>query len=163
TGAGPPTRAAAAVPHWGPYGGSPVPGYEVLGGLGSGGMGVVYRARQVKLNRVVALKTIQGGQHLGPKARERFQREAEAVAQLHHQTIVKRFEVAEHNARPSLAVASVPGASLDQRLRGAPLPAEVAARLAQALARAVQHAHERGILHRDLKPANVLLSDPSPP
>src|SRR5262245_15686733 len=81
-------------------GNSPVPGYEVLGVLGSGGMGVVYKARQFKLNRLVALKTIQGGQHLGLRALQRFQREAEAVAQLQHPNIVQIYEVGEHEGRP---------------------------------------------------------------
>src|SRR6266545_4470417 len=140
-GAGRPARGAAAIPHWHPAGGSsPVPGYEVLGGLGWGGMGVVYLARQVKLNRVVALKTIQGGQHIGPKARQRFQREAEAVAQLQHPNIIQVFEVGEHDGRPYLALEYVPGGSLDQRLRGTPQPAHVAARLVRALALAVHHA-----------------------
>src|SRR5262249_10870982 len=100
-----------------------VPGYEVLGVLGSGGMGGVYKARQVKLNRVVALKTIQGGRHIGPKALQRFQREAEAAAQLQHPNIVQIHEVGEHDGLPFLALEYVEGGSLAQRLGGAPQPA----------------------------------------
>jgi eukaryotic-like serine/threonine-protein kinase len=158
-GAGQPAGGAADVPHWHPaVGSSLVPGYELLGGLGSGGMGVVYKARQLKLNRVVALKTLRGSRHIGPKALQRFQREAEAVAQLQHPNIVQIHEVGEHEGRPYLALEFVPGGNLDQHLSGTPQPAQAAAGLVRTLALAVQHAHERGILHRDLKPANVLLS-----
>src|SRR5262245_13999557 len=137
-----------------------VPGYELLGELGRGGMGVVYKARQLKLNRIVALKMIRGG-HADVHARERFRREAEAVAQLQHPNIVQIHEVGEHNGRPYLALEFVAGGSLDQRLAGTPQPARVAAELVEKLAQAIHHAHERGVVHRDLKPANVLLA-PNP-
>src|SRR5262249_16347588 len=98
----------------------PVPAYHVLPLLGSGGMGVVYRARQLKLNRVVALKMIQGGPHTGPRALQRFQREAEAVAQLQHPNIVQIHEVGEHDGQPYLALEFVSGGSLDRYLGGTP-------------------------------------------
>jgi WD40 repeat protein len=158
-----PQRPTEIRPRHAAIGNPPVPGYEVLGVLGSGGMGVVYQARQLKLNRVVALKTIQGGLHIGLRALQRFQREAEAVAQLQHPNIVQIYEVGEHEGRPYLALEFVGGGSLDQHLGGTPQPAHVAAGLVQTLARAVHHAHERGVLHRDLKPANVLLASPSSP
>jgi WD40 repeat protein len=139
---------------------APVPGYELLGELGRGGMGVVYKARQVALDRVVALKMILGGGHAGEQERGRFQVEAEAVARLQHPHIVQVFEVGQAEAGPFLALELVSGGSLAQRLAAGPLPPREAAWLVGLLARAVQHAHGRGVVHRDLKPANVLLARP---
>jgi hypothetical protein len=134
-----------------------IAGYEVLGELGRGGMGVVYRARHVNLNRVVALKMILSGTHAGPQALLRFQREAEAVARLQHPNIVQVFDVGEHEGRPYLALEHADGGSLAQQLAGTPQPVRPAAQLVQTLARAIHVAHEKGIIHRDLKPANILL------
>ena len=134
-----------------------IPGYEILGELGRGGMGVVYRARQVSLNRTVALKMILAGIHAGPKDRERFRREAEAVAALQHPHIVQIFEIGEHNGQPYLALELVDGGTLADHLMGNPWPARDAALLVERLARTVQYAHDQGIVHRDLKPGNVLL------
>ena len=133
------------------------PGYTVLGELGRGGMGVVYKARDERLKRVVALKVLpdQAGAD-----RTRFTTEAEAVARLHHPNIVQIYEIGEFDNTPYLALEYVGGGTLRDRLRGRPQPARAAARLVETLARAVQHAHERGVLHRDLKPANVLLDAP---
>ncbi len=135
-------------------------GFELLGLLGQGGMGVVCRARNLRLRRMVALKflsarDLQGGQ------RERFRREAEAVAALLHPNIVQVFSVGEAAGQPYLEMEYVEGPTLQGKLASGPLPAGEAARLVQALARAVQHAHDRGILHRDLKPGNVLLQEAS--
>jgi WD40 repeat protein/serine/threonine protein kinase len=135
-----------------------VPGYEVLGELGRGGMGVVYKARQVSLNRVVALKMILGGGHAGLDDLARFRAEAEAVAQLQHPGIVQVFEVGEVDGLPYFSLEYVEGGSLDRKLAGTPLPVPEAAHLVEELARAMQAAHARGVVHRDLKPANVLLS-----
>jgi WD40 repeat protein len=135
-----------------------VSGYEVLGELGRGGMGVVYQARHARLGRVVALKMLLGGAFAGPQERERFRREAEAAARLQHPHIVQVFEVGEEKGCPFLALEYVDGGSLDQKLQGTPLPAPEAARLAEALARAVHYAHQRSIIHRDLKPSNILLA-----
>jgi serine/threonine-protein kinase len=135
-----------------------VPGYEILGELGRGGMGVVYQARQTKLNRVVALKMILAGAHAGEGDRRRFLAEAEAVARLQHPNVVQIHEVTEHNGLPCFSLEFCPGGSLAARLAGTPLPPAEAARLVEGLARAVQAAHEAGIVHRDLKPANVLLT-----
>jgi tetratricopeptide (TPR) repeat protein len=140
-----------------------VPGYEVLGELGRGGMGVVYQARQIKLNRLVALKMILSGGHAGKQELARFRAEAEAVARLSHPNIVQIYEVSEQEGRPYFALEYVAGGSLDRRLRGAPLPAREAAGLVETLARAMHHAHAHSLVHRDLKPANVLLANPSPP
>src|SRR5262249_31801354 len=135
-----------------------IPGYEVLGVLGQGGMGVVYKAHQLRLNRPVAVKMIVGGVHARPEDRVRFLSEAEAVARLQHPNIVQIYEVNQHDGLPYLALEYIGGGNLHQRLQGAPLPAREAAELVEVLARAVQAAHEQGIVHRDLKPANVLLT-----
>jgi WD40 repeat protein len=135
-----------------------VPGYEVLGELGRGGMGVVYRARQVVLNRLVALKMILAGSHAGAEAVDRFRAEAEAVARLQHPNIVQIFEVGEQAGLPYFALEFVDGGSLAEKLDGTPLPPRPAARLVETLARAMHAAHAAGIAHRDLKPANVLLT-----
>jgi tetratricopeptide (TPR) repeat protein/tRNA A-37 threonylcarbamoyl transferase component Bud32 len=134
-----------------------VPGYEVLQEVGRGGMGVVYKARQLKLNRTVALKMLLTGVHSGPEHLARFRAEAEAIARLEHPNIVHIYEVGEHKRRPFCALEFVGGGSLDKRLAGEPLPARQAAGLAQTLARAMDAAHRAGIIHRDLKPGNVLL------
>jgi predicted Ser/Thr protein kinase len=135
-----------------------IPGYEVLGELGRGGMGVVYKARQIGLNRLVALKMILAGEHAGPQEKARFRLEAEAVARLQHPGIVQIYDIGEQEGRPYFSLEFVDGGSLAQQLDGTPLPVWEAARLTKALARAVHHAHQRGIVHRDLKPANVLLT-----
>jgi len=139
------------------------PGYEILAELGRGGMGVVYQARQVRLNRLAALKMILAGRHAGAADLARFRREAEAVARLHHPHIVQIYEVGEHHGLPYLSLEYCAGGSLEKKLRGTPLrPAEAAA-LVQTLARATQAAHDKGIVHRDLKPANVLLAEDGTP
>jgi serine/threonine protein kinase len=134
-----------------------VGGYEILGELGHGGMGVVYKALQPGLRRVVALKMISGQVSAGSEGLVRFRAEAEAVARLHHPNIVQVYEVGEHAGQPFVALEYVAGGSLADRLRDAPFPPREAARLLVNLARAMQHAHQRGIIHRDLKPANILL------
>jgi WD40 repeat protein len=139
-----------------------LPGYEVLGELGRGGMGVVYKARQVALNRLVALKMILAGAQAGPEEVARFRREAEAVAQLPHAHIVQIYEVGECASRPYLALEYVDGGSLAQRTAHSPQSAAAAARLVEILASAMHCAHQRGIIHRDLKPANVLLAASDP-
>src|SRR5262249_6122786 len=131
-----------------------VPGYEILGELGRGGMGVVYKARQERLTRLVALKMILAGEHAGPAALDRFRREAGAAARLEPPHIVRLYEVGEQGGRPYCVLEYVAGGSLAQRTAGAPQPARDAAQLVEMLARAVHYAHQRGIVHRDLKPAN---------
>jgi WD40 repeat protein/tRNA A-37 threonylcarbamoyl transferase component Bud32 len=135
-----------------------VAGYEILSELGRGGMGIVYKARQVQLNRIVALKMIRDAAHASQEERTRFLIEAEMVARLTHPHIVQIHEVGEHDGQPFLALEYVEGGSLAQKLDGRPWQARQAAELLGQLAAAVQHAHERGVLHRDLKPANVLMS-----
>jgi len=139
-----------------------VAGYELLEVLGRGGMGVVYKARQLGLNRVVALKMILAGANASPQDLSRLRAEAEAVAQLAHPNIVQIYEIGEQGGCPFLALEYVSDGSLAQHLDGTPLSPKQAAETVLALARAVHHAHEKGIVHRDLKPANVLLADGVP-
>jgi WD40 repeat protein/tRNA A-37 threonylcarbamoyl transferase component Bud32 len=133
------------------------PGYEVVGELGRGGMGVVYLAWQVRLKRLVALKMLRDGALADAEALARFRAEAEAVGRLQHPNIVQVHEVGEHDGRPFLVLEYVAGGSLAQRLDGTPWAARPAAALVEALARAIDAAHRQGIVHRDLKPANILL------
>jgi eukaryotic-like serine/threonine-protein kinase len=131
--------------------------YELLEEIGRGGMGVVYKAHQKKLNRFVALKMILAGQLAGPMELKRFQAEAEAAAKLDHPGIVPIFEIGEYAGTHYLALAFIEGPSLADRLAEGPLPAREAAELLKQLAEAVQQAHLAGVIHRDLKPANILL------
>jgi serine/threonine protein kinase len=133
------------------------PGYEILGELGRGGMGVVYRARQRSLNRIVALKVILGAGHAGAEQLSRFRAEATTAARLQHPNIVQVFEVGEHEGQPYFSLEFIEGGSLADFLKGEPQPPRDAAELVRTLALAVQHAHSKGVIHRDLKPANVLL------
>ncbi|MFO0845262.1 MAG: serine/threonine-protein kinase [Gemmataceae bacterium] len=140
-----------------------VGGREVLGELGRGGMGVVYKARQTRLNRLVALKMVLAQAAGGPAETSRFHQEAEATARLQHPNIVQIYEVGEHEGCPYFVLEFVGGGTLAEQLHGTPLPVRRAVELAAALARGVQHAHEHGVLHRDLKPANVLLAPDGTP
>jgi hypothetical protein len=135
-----------------------VPGYDILGVLGRGGMGVVYQARHQRLNRLVALKMILAGGRAGEAERARFRTEAEAVARLRHAGIVQIYDVGEHAGLPYLALEYCDGGSLAGRLGGTPLTPAQAAALVEQLARAVGAAHQQQVIHRDLKPANVLLA-----
>jgi WD40 repeat protein len=155
----PPTNAAGGGNEAAPPGNVPA-GYEVLGVLGHGAAGVVYKARQVSLGRLVALKLLRSGALASPAERARFFQEAEAVARLQHPHLVQIFEVGERDGLPFLALEYVEGGALSERLAGAPQLARQAAELVEVLARAVHFAHERGIVHRDLKPANILLAAP---
>jgi tRNA A-37 threonylcarbamoyl transferase component Bud32 len=139
------------------------PGYEIIEELGRGGMGVVYKARQVKLNRTVALKMILAGRHAGAADLQRFRTEAEAIARLRHPNIVAVYEVGEHEGRPFLSLEFCEGGSLDRKLAGNPLPPQKAAALVQTLAEAMQAAHQANVIHRDLKPANVMLGGDGTP
>jgi WD40 repeat protein/tRNA A-37 threonylcarbamoyl transferase component Bud32 len=136
-----------------------VPGYQVLEELGRGGMGVVYKARQIGLNRIVALKMLRSGMQAEAIELARFRAEAEAVAALQHPNIVQIFEVGEYNGVPFFSLEYVEGGNLAQKLKGTPQQPRFAAQLSVVLARAIHAAHERGIIHRDLKPGNVLLQN----
>jgi serine/threonine protein kinase len=137
-----------------------VPGYEIIGEIGRGGMGVVYKARQTSLNRMVALKMVRAGGQADDGHHERFRAEAEVVARLAHPHIVQIYEIGEHAGRPYLALELVAGSTLAGKIAGTPQPLRAAAHLVELLARAVHFAHQCGVVHRDLKPANVLLAPP---
>jgi WD40 repeat protein len=149
----PPTPAAARTAEWLPT----LPGYEILGVLGRGGMGMVCKARQVGLNRTVALKMILAGNLASEDEVQRFRQEAEAAAQLDHPGIVPIFEVGAYQDLHYFSMGLVEGHGLDQHVRNGPLPPREAARLIRQVAEAVAYAHRRGIVHRDLKPGNILL------
>lgn len=151
-----PTTRTDLVPH------APAPqGYEILAEVGRGGMGVVYRAMQRSLNRVIALKVILGAGHSSEAQFQRFRAEATAVASLQHPNIVQVYETGEQDGQPFMALEYVEGGSLADFLHGEPQQPRWAAHMVRLLADAVQHAHERGIVHRDLKPGNILLACPS--
>jgi WD40 repeat protein len=140
-----------------------VPGYQILEVLGRGGMGVVYKARQVGLNRLVALKMVLAGAHAAPQDLVRFLAEAEVVARLQHTNVVQIYQIGRQGDVPFFSLEYVDGGTLAQRLAGAPQQPRDAARLVECLARAVYLAHQKGIVHRDLKPSNILLALPAAP
>ena len=146
---GPPGRAGGSLGAFGDY--------DLLGEIARGGMGAVYKARQRSLKRLVALKTILPGRLNGEDAVRRFRAEAEAVGRLEHPHIVPVFEFGEAGGRHFFSMGYVEGGSLADKLRDGPLAPRPAAELVAAVARAVQYAHDRGVIHRDLKPGNVLI------
>lgn len=149
------SHSADVLPH--------VPGHEVLSVLGHGGMGVVYKARHLKLNRTVAVKMLLGGAHTDRAGLKRLLREAEAVAALRHPNIVQVYEVGEHEGLPYFTMELVEGGSLREKLQANVLDARESASLVSTLAEAMEVAHASGIVHRDLKPANVLLTSEGVP
>jgi len=140
-----------------------VDGYEIIEQLGQGAMGVVYKARQKGLKRLVALKMILAGSHAGDAELVRFKTEAEAVARLQHTNIVQVHEIGEWQPEsggqslPYLSIEYVRGGTLANLLRGTPQPPRVAAEVVKSLADAIQYAHEHNVVHRDLKPSNILI------
>jgi serine/threonine-protein kinase len=135
-----------------------VPDYEILAEIGRGGMGVVYKARHIALNRVVALKMVLHGEYASPEARRRFRSEAEAVARIQHPHIVQIFDIGEQDGRLYFALEYCSAGSLAVKLNGKSQPPREAAGLVALLARAVHAIHQQQIVHRDLKPANVLFA-----
>ena len=133
--------------------------YELLEEVGRGGMGVVYRARQISLNRIVALKMVLSGRFAAPEDVARLWREAEAAANLDHSSIVPIFESGRHAGQYFFSMAFVEGRDLAGRLSEGPLRSREAAGLTKLIAEAVHYANERGVIHRDLKPANILLDE----
>lgn len=134
------------------------PGYDLLGEIGRGGMGVVYKAREKKLNRIVALKVILSGPFSSADQLARFRTETQAVAHLQHPNVVQIYEVSEVGGAPYCAFEFMDGGSLARKVGRTPQPSQEAAELIETLARAMHTAHLRGIVHRDLKPDNVLLT-----
>ncbi len=135
-----------------------VTGYEILDVLGHGGMGVVYKARQVQLNRPCALKMILAGAHATSQTVARLRSEAQAIARLQHPNIVQVYAIGEVDGLPYVELEYQPGGSLDQQLDGTPWRPDRAARLVEQVAHGIGEAHRLGIVHRDLKPANVLVA-----
>ncbi|MGB7346259.1 MAG: protein kinase, partial [Pirellulaceae bacterium] len=134
------------------------PGYEIISTLGKGGMGVVYKARHVPLDRTVAVKMIISGEHASEDQIRRFQKEAEAAANLSHPNIVSVYEVGEHQGLPFFSLEFVDGPSLSEQLKETTMSDREAASILLPIARAIEYSHQRGILHRDLKPQNILLT-----
>jgi serine/threonine protein kinase len=137
--------------------------YELLEEIARGGMGVVYRARQVSLNRTVAVKMILSGQLASAAEVQRFRHEAEAAAKLQHPNIVAIYEVGEHEGRQYFSMEYIEGRNLAELVDGSPLPAARAAGYVKATAEAIHYAHQKGVLHRDLKPSNVLVDGHNQP
>jgi hypothetical protein len=134
-----------------------IPGYEILAKIGSGGIGVVFRARHLSLDRIVALKLLQGTQ-FDDDEMERFKREAQIAASLEHLNIVRVYEFGEYLGKPFLAMELCGGGSLEDRLRKSLLEPREAAQLLVSVSRAVQRVHDQNAIHRDLKPANILFA-----
>jgi serine/threonine-protein kinase len=139
-----------------------VPGYQLLEELGRGGMGVVYRAYQVKADRLVALKMVLNGELASSEELRRFKDEAPAIAALDHPNIVSIYDVGEHAGCPFFTMKLYKGGSLASRIARGPLPSQEAAETVRIVAEAIQHAHHKGIIHRDLKPGNILLDGGKP-
>jgi WD40 repeat protein len=154
----PPPGEKAAPPTESSEGWPSIPNYELLAELGRGGMGVVYKARHLGLNRLVALKMVRGDIFAGEAQLNRFRGEAEALARLQHPNIVQVYEVGQVRGQPFFALEFAAGGSLADRLDGTPLPPEPAVLLVETLANAMHAAHQQHVIHRDLKPGNVLLS-----
>ena len=142
----------------GPNSGPQVAGYNTLEVLGAGGMGIVYKAHQERLDRFVALKMIRAGGGARPEDLARFETEAKAVAAIEHNNIIKIFDIGEQDGLPYFSLEYLPGGSLSQRIGGKPQPFDQAAHIVETLARAIHVAHEHKVIHRDLKPANVLFA-----
>jgi serine/threonine-protein kinase len=140
-----------------------IQGYEVEKILGRGGMGIVFRARHLRLNRPVALKMILAGPYANPEERKRFVQEAEAVASLHHPNIVEVYDAGEIDGRPYFTMELVEGGRLSEKVNGMPQPARESAALVAAIADAVHAANQKGIIHRDLTPGNILLASDGTP
>lgn len=156
-----PTASGGERRFWPERSGDPPPSrfgdYQIVREIGRGGMGIVYRARQISLQRDVALKLTLLGALTGGAERERFRIEAESAAKLEHPNIVPVHDVGEYDGRPYLSMQLVEGETLADRVKRGPLPPVEAARILLPVCRAVAFAHRRGVLHRDLKPSNILL------
>jgi eukaryotic-like serine/threonine-protein kinase len=135
-----------------------IDGYEILEVLGAGGMGIVYKAHQERLDRFVALKMIRAGAGARPEDLVRFEAEAKAVAAIEHPNIIKIFDIGEQGGLPYFSLEFLAGGSLANKIGGKPQPVDEAARIVEVLARAISVAHQHRVIHRDLKPANVLIA-----
>src|SRR5947209_8477773 len=152
-----PPPPAGAGPRTGGLSGERFGDYELLGEVARGGMGVVFKARQVSLGRTVALKMILGGGPAGEEDVRHFKAEAAAAARLDHPGIVPVFEFGEHQGQHFFSMGFIEGDSLARRVASGPLPPREAAALVREVAEAMAYAHSRGVIHRDLKPSNILV------
>jgi eukaryotic-like serine/threonine-protein kinase len=134
--------------------------YRVIGKLGAGGMGVVYEAEDIRLNRRVALKFLPDNLAHDPRALQRFKREAHAASSLNHPSICTIYEVEEHDGKPVIVMELLEGESLKERIRNGPVPAEELLDLGIQASDALAAAHAKGIIHRDIKPANIFMAGP---
>lgn len=146
---------AAAIPVDRPM----IPGYEIIAELGRGGMGVVYKARQLSPDRIVAIKLLRDSALAGSQELGRFRIEAESVARVQHPNVIQIYEAGEHQGHLYIAMELAEGGSLDHEIAGQPQPVRPAATLVRTLALAIEHAHTHQVIHRDLKPGNILLAD----
>lgn len=159
-----PDRESTPVEEAGPIPlGFSVPGYRILGVLGRGGMGTVYKGWQINLKRLVAIKILNVGANLDPRTASRFQVEAEAAARFHHPNIIHIYERGEVEGMACLVMEYASGGNLHDRIAGIPQDPHESARIVETLACALEYAHQCGIVHRDLKPANVLLTEDNVP
>jgi len=140
-----------------------IPGYDIVGELGRGGMGIVYKVYQVRAKRFAALKMVIPGLEADPTLLQRFHSEAQAVAHLAHPNIVQIYEMGDYNGWPFFSLEFCGGGSLARKLGGTPMLPHHAAELMEKVARAVAYAHQRQIVHRDLKPGNILLTPEGEP
>src|SRR5512140_2256912 len=132
--------------------------YEIQSAIGAGGMGEVYRARDSRLNRAVAVKILTGEHATGPEMRERFEQEARTISNLSHPHICTLYDVGCHDGTDFLVMEFLEGETLEKRLERGPLPLEQVLRVAIEISDALDKAHRQGIVHRDLKPANIMLT-----
>ena len=136
-----------------------IPGYELLGELGRGGMGLVYQARDIRLNRLVAIKYLRAVDQSSAEQQVRFRMEGETIASLSHPNIVQLYEVGAHRNRPFYIMEFIDGGNLAERVGTTPQDAQSVAELTETIARAIAYAHNKRVVHRDLKPANILLTE----
>ena len=136
-----------------------IPGYKIIRELGRGGMGVVYEACQERLNRLVAIKVLLGGQYATVTSKARFKAEVDAIGRMQHPNLIQVFDVGEYDGRVYYSMEYLAGGSLEDRIGNVPLPPRKAAELLKILAEAIEAVHEQGVIHRDLKPANILLTN----
>lgn len=146
-----------------PFTGPAPPGFEVLAEIGRGSMSVVYKARQIGLDRIVALKVIRASIYADQAVANRFQGEGHATARLQHPNIIQVYEVGEYDGQGYLVLEYAPGGSLERKLAASPQTPRDAARLIEELAQAMHYAHQHGVIHRDIKPANVVLTEEGTP
>ncbi|HET7904974.1 MAG TPA: serine/threonine-protein kinase, partial [Candidatus Eisenbacteria bacterium] len=132
--------------------------YEIIDLLGAGGMGEVYRARDTRLDRTVAVKVLQGHLSVSPETRQRFEREARVISSLNHPNICTLFDVGQHDGMDYLVMEHLEGESLADRVARGPLPLPEALRVGAEIADALDRAHRQGLIHRDLKPGNIMLT-----